>query len=201
MIIGYARVSKDDQNLNRQIDQLMAYGAEKIIQEKFTGTRQRRPGITQLFQTIRAHDVVVVESVSRLGRNTLDILNLIQLLHQKQIKFVSLKEQMDTETPTGRAMLQMMSVIAELERNLLADRVKEGIAASRRRGVTVGRPRIAQEKLDIAIRMYQSGDYSVKEILATNQISSGTFYREVNRLKLKRLKRKDDPSASHNFYF
>ncbi|WP_270758336.1 recombinase family protein [Lacticaseibacillus paracasei] len=198
MIIGYARVSKDDQNLNRQIDQLMAYGAEKIIQEKFTGTRQRRPGITQLLQTIRAHDVVVVESISRLGRNTLDIFNLIQLLHQKQIKFVSLKEQMDTETPTGRAMLQMMSVIAELERNLLADRVKEGIAASRRRGVTVGRPRIAQEKLDIAIRMYQSGDYSVKEILATNQISSGTFYREVNRLKLKKLKRKDDPSASHN---
>lgn len=198
MIIGYARVSKDDQNLNRQIDQLMAYGAEKIIQEKFTGTRQRRPGITQLLQTIRAHDVVVVESISRLGRNTLDILNLIQLLHQKQIKFVSLKEQMDTETPTGRAMLQMMSVIAELERNLLADRVKEGIAASRRRGVTVGRPRIAQEKLDIAIRMYQSGDYSVKEILATKQISSGTFYREVNRLKLKKLKRKDDPSASHN---
>ena len=198
MIIGYARVSKDDQNLNRQIDQLMAYGAEKIIQEKFTGTRQRRPGITQLLQTIRAHDVVVVESISRLGRNTLDILNLIQLLHQKQIKFVSLKEQMDNETPTGRAMLQMMSVIAELERNLLADRVKEGIAASRRRGVTVGRPRIAQEKLDIAIRMYQSGDYSVKEILATNQISSGTFYREVNRLKLKKLKRKDDPSASHN---
>lgn len=198
MIIGYARVSKDDQNLNRQIDQLMAYGAEKIIQEKFTGTRQRRPGITQLLQTIRAHDVVVVESISRLGRNTLDILNLIQLLHQKQIKFVSLKEQMDTETPTGRAMLQMMSVITELERNLLADRVKEGIVASRRRGVTVGRPRIAQEKLDIAIRMYQSGDYSVKEILATNQISSGTFYREVNRLKLKKLKRKDDPSASHN---
>lgn len=198
MIIGYARVSKDDQNLNRQIDQLMAYGVEKIIQEKFTGTRQRRPGITQLLQTIRAHDVVVVESISRLGRNTLDILNLIQLLHQKQIKFISLKEQMDTETPTGRAMLQMMSVIAELERNLLADRVKEGIAASRRRGVTVGRPRIAQEKLDIAIRMYQSGDYSVKEILATNQISSGTFYREVNRLKLKKLKRKDDPSASHN---
>lgn len=198
MIIGYARVSKDDQNLNRQIDQLMAYGAEKIIQEKFTRTRQRRPGITQLLQTIRAHDVVVVESISRLGRNTLDILNLIQLLHQKQIKFVSLKEQMDTETPTGRAMLQMMSVIAELERNLLADRVKEGIAASRRRGVTVGRPRIAQEKLDIAIRMYQSGDYSVKEILPTNQISSGTFYREVNRLKLKKLKRKDDPSASHN---
>ena len=99
---------------------------------------------------------------------------------------------MDTATPTGRAMLQMMSVIAELERNLLADRVKEGIAASRRRGVTVGRPRVPQEKLKIAIRMYRSNEYSVKEILATNQISAGTFYREVNRLKLKKLKRKDE---------
>lgn len=190
MIIGYARVSKDDQNLNRQVDQLQAYGAEKIIQEKFTGTKRQRPGLDQLLQLIRANDVVVVESISRLGRQTLDILNLIQLLHQKQVKFVSLKENMDT--PTGRAMLQMMSVIAELERNLLADRVKEGIAASRRRGVTVGRPRVPQEKLKIAIRMYRSNEYSVKEILATNQISAGTFYREVNRLKLKKLKRKDE---------
>lgn len=192
MIIGYARVSKDDQNLNRQVDQLQAYGAEKIIQEKFTGTKRQRPGLDQLLQLIRANDVVVVESISRLGRQTLDILNLVQLLHQKQVKFVSLKENMDTATPTGRAMLQMMSVIAELERNLLADRVKEGIAASRRRGVTVGRPRVPQEKLKIAIRMYRSNEYSVKEILATNQISAGTFYREVNRLKLKKLKRKDE---------
>lgn len=192
MIIGYARISKDEQNLNRQIDQLTAYGAEKIIQEKFTGTQKKRPGITQLLQTIRPHDVVVVESISRLGRNTLDILNLIQLLHQRQVTFISLKENMDTTTPTGRAMLQMMSVIAELERNLLAERVKEGIQASRKRGVKIGRPRVPQEKLNIAMRMYRSNDYSVKEILATNQISSGTFYREVNRLKLKKLKRKDE---------
>ena len=190
MIIGYARVSKDDQNLNRQIDQLTDYGAERIIQEKMTGTRKERPGITQLLQMIRANDVVVVESISRLGRNTLDILNLIQLLHDKEIKFVSLKENIDTETPTGRAMLQMMSVIAELERNLLADRVREGIEARRKRGVKMGRPRIAQEKLDVAIRMYQSGDYSVKEVLEAAQISSGTFYREVNRLQLKKINTK-----------
>lgn len=79
-----------------------------------------------IIQLILANDVVVVEGISRLGRNMLDILNLIQLLHQKQIKFIYLKENMDTATATGRAMLQMMGVIAELERNLLADRVKEG---------------------------------------------------------------------------
>ena len=102
MIIGYARVSKDDQNLGRQIDQLKNCGAEKIIQEKYTGIKRNRPGIEQLLQTIRKGDIVVVESISRLGRNTLDILNLIQELDQKQIQFVSLKENMNTSTPTGR---------------------------------------------------------------------------------------------------
>lgn len=192
MIIGYARVSKDDQNLGRQIDQLKNFGAEKIIQEKYTGTKRNRPGIEQLLQTIRKGDIVVVESISRLGRNTLDILNLIQELDQKQIQFVSLKENMNTSTPTGKAMLQMMSVIAELERNLLADRVREGIEASKKRGVAIGRPKVPQEKLDIAVRMYKSGDYSVKEIIETNQISTGTFYHEINRLKLRKLNKRTE---------
>ena len=84
-------------------------------------------------------------------------------------------------------MLQMMSVIAELERNLLADRVRKGIEASKKRGVAIGRP-----KIDIAVRMYKSGDYSVKEIIETNQISTGTFYREINRLKLRKLNKRTE---------
>ncbi|HAP5242784.1 TPA: recombinase family protein [Enterococcus faecalis] len=89
-------------------------------------------------------------------------------------------------------MLQMMSVIAELERNLLADRVRKGIEASKKRGVAIGRPKIPQEKLDIAVRMYKSGDYSVKEIIETNQISTGTFYREINRPKLRKLNKRTE---------
>lgn len=190
MMIGYARVSKEEQNLNRQIDQLTAYGAEKIIQEKYTGTRRDRPGIDTLFNILRPGDSLVVESISRLGRNTLDILLLTQELTMKEVQFISLKENMNTATPTGKAMLQMMSVISELERNLLADRVREGIAASQKRGVKMGRPKITQEKLDVAVRMYQSGDYSVKEIVETNQLSLGTFYKELNRRKLSRIKNK-----------
>ena len=142
MIIGYARVSKEEQILDRQIDQLTEYGIERIIQEKYTGTKKDRPGMEQLMQTIRSGDTVVVESISRLGRNTLDILNFLQHLEKENVEFISLKEKMDTSTPTGKAMLQMMSVIAELERNLLAERVKEGIHASRRRGKAIGRPKI-----------------------------------------------------------
>ncbi|EGO2605046.1 recombinase family protein [Enterococcus faecalis] len=190
MMIGYARVSKEEQNLHRQIDQLTAYGAEKIIQEKYTGTRRDRPGIDTLFEILRPGDSLVVESISRLGRNTLDILLLIQELTTKEVQFISLKENMNTATPTGKAMLQMMSVISELERNLLADRVREGIAASQKRGVKMGRPKVPQEKLDVAIRMYQSGEYSVKEIAETNQLSLGTLYKELNRRKLSRIKNK-----------
>ena len=190
MMIGYARVSKEEQNLNRQIDQLTAYGAEKIIQEKYTGTRRDRPGIDTLFNILRPGDSLVVESSSRLRRNTLDILLLIQELTMKEVQFISLKENMNTATPTGKAMLQMMSVISELERNLLADRVREGIAASQKRGVRMGRPKVPQEKLDVAVRMYQSGDYSVKEIAETNHLSLGTLYKELNRRKLSRIKNK-----------
>ncbi|MGG5319180.1 recombinase family protein [Enterococcus sp. AZ072] len=190
MMIGYARVSKEEQNLNRQIDQLTAYGAEKIIQEKYTGTRRDRPGIDTLFNILRPGDSLVVESISRLGRNTLDILLLVQELTMKEVQFISLKENMNTATPTGKAMLQMMSVISELERNLLADRVREGIAASKKRGVKMGRPKVTQEKLDVAIRMYQSGEYSVKEIAETNQLSLGTLYKELNRRKLSKIKNK-----------
>lgn len=187
MIIGYARVSKDEQNLDRQINQLNDYGVEKIIHEKYTGIKKQRPGMDQLIQIIRPEDTVVVESISRLGRNTLDILLFIQQLDHDKIAFISLKENIDTSTSTGKAMLQMMSVIAELERNLLAERVKEGIAASRRRGTAIGRPKVARSKLNMAMRLYNSGDYSVKEITEASKISQGTLYRELNKIKLQKL--------------
>jgi DNA invertase Pin-like site-specific DNA recombinase len=118
MIIGYARVSTVDQNLDRQISMLSEYGCEKIVKEKFTGTIKDRSGLNQLFEVIRKGDTVVVESISRLGRKTLDILTIIQQFEEMGVQFVSLKENMDTRTSTGKAMFQMMCVIAELEREL-----------------------------------------------------------------------------------
>ncbi|WP_281203315.1 recombinase family protein, partial [Cytobacillus kochii] len=103
MIIGYARVSTIDQNLDRQIGMLNEYGCEKIVEEKFTGTVKDRKGLHQLFDVIRKGDTVVVESISRLGRKTLDILNIIQQLEEMGVQFISLKENMDTRTSTGKA--------------------------------------------------------------------------------------------------
>ncbi|MEK4967556.1 recombinase family protein [Cytobacillus sp. FSL R7-0696] len=189
MIIGYARVSTIDQNLDRQIGMLNEYGCEKIVEEKFTGTVKDRKGLHQLFDVIRKGDTVVVESISRLGRKTLDILNIIQQLEEMGVQFISLKENMDTRTSTGKAMFQMMCVIAELERNLIAERVKEGLEASKRRGKTLGRPKLDKEKLTVALRMYDSKEYSIKEIVSATGISQGSLYREVNRRKLEEIKK------------
>ncbi len=149
MIIGYARVSSVDQNLDRQILSLSEYGCEKIVQEKFTGTIKDREGLNSLLDVIRNGDTVAVESISRLGRKTLDILSIIQDFEDIGVKFVSIKENMDTRTSTGKAMFQMMCVIAELERNLIADRVREGLEASKKRGKKLGRPKVDQSKIDV----------------------------------------------------
>lgn len=188
MIIGYARVSKEEQTIDRQLDLLEERGAEEIIQEKMTGTKKERPGIEKLLLITRPGDTVLVESISRLGRNTLDILVLIQQLEEKGIEFISIKENMDTSTPTGKAMLQLMGVIAELERNLIAERIREGLKASQRRGTHVGRPRKDPEIMNVALKMYDSEEYSVKEILKATNIAQGTLYRAINERKLARLK-------------
>ncbi|PEM46682.1 recombinase family protein [Bacillus toyonensis] len=187
MIIGYARVSTFDQNLDRQIHSLREYGCEKIIQEKFTGTIRERQGLIQLFDVIRKGDTVVVDSISRLGRKTVDILHMIQQFEETGIQFISLTENMDTRNPTGKAMLQMLCVIAELERNLIAERVKEGLEASKKRGKKLGRPKIEKEKISIALRMYDSNEYSIKEIIEGTGISQGSLYRAINQRKCEEI--------------
>lgn len=187
MIIGYARVSTFDQNLDRQIYSLTQYGCDKIIKEKCTGMTRDRRGLEKLFDVIRKGDTVVVDSISRLGRKTLDILHMIQQFEETGIQFISLTENMDTRNPTGKAMLQMLCVIAELERNLIAERVKEGLEASKKRGKKLGRPKIEKEKISIALRMYDSNEYSIKEIIEGTGISQGSLYRAINQRKCEEI--------------
>lgn len=118
----------------------------KNHQRKIYWNNSRKTSLVKLFDVIRKGDTVVVESISRLGRRTLDILSIIQQFEETGIQFVSLKENMDTRTPTSKAMLQMMCVIAELERNLIAERVKEGLEASKKRGKKLGILKIRKRK-------------------------------------------------------
>ncbi|MGF9815539.1 recombinase family protein [Bacillus toyonensis] len=152
MIIGYARVSTFDQNLDRQIHSLTQYGCEKIIKEKCTGIIRDRQGLETLFDVIRKGDTVVVKSISRLGRKTLDILHMIQQFE-------------------------------------IAERVKEGLEASKKRGKKLGRPKLEKDKLSIALRMYDSKEYSIKEIVEATGISQGSLYRAINQRKLEEAQR------------
>ena len=106
----------------------------------------------------------------------MDILNIIQQLEETGVQFISLKENMDTRTSTGKAMFQMMCVIAELERDLIAERVKEWLEASKKRGKTLGRPKLDKEKITVALRMYDSKEYSVKWIVSATGVSQGSLY-------------------------
>ncbi|MGD6896100.1 recombinase family protein [Bacillus infantis] len=183
-VIAYARVSTDQQLLDRQLEALDKYGYDALIKEKFTGTKRDREGLNDLMDRVQNGDTVVVESISRLGRKTLDILSIVEELDNRGVTFVSLKENMDTSTSTGKAMFQMMCVIAELERNMIAERVKEGLQSAKNRGKKLGRPKMDTDKVSVALRMYDSGEYTVKEIVKQVGISQGKLYKEINKRKI-----------------
>lgn len=193
MRIAYARVSTDKQELHRQLDALEKVGYDKLIQEKFTGTQKKRAGLDTLFNSVRSGDTVIIESISRLGRKTLDILSTVEELKEQGVEVVSLKENLDTSTPTGQAMFQMMAVIAQLERDLTVQRVNEGLASAKARGVKLGRPIMDKQKVKDALSLYDSGHYSVKDIIRITGISQGSLYRKIKERESKQiLTRKND---------
>ena len=185
MRIAYARVSTDAQELHRKLDALEKVGYGKLIQEKYTGTKKDRAGLQQLLDTVREGDTVIVESISRLGRNTLDILSIIEELDKMGVTFISLKENMDTTSPTGKAMLGMVAVIAQLERDLIAQRTKEGLESAKKRGVKLGRPKLDEQKVQDALKLYDEGNHSIKEIIRLTGISQGKLYKEINKRKIQ----------------
>lgn len=179
---GYARVSTEQQNLARQIDMLKAYGVDYIFNEKITGTKRDRPELLKLLDRIMEGDTVVIESLSRLGRSTKDLIELVELFDKKGVHLVSLKEQIDTSTPAGRLLFTLMSAIAQFERDVIAERTKEGLNAARARGRVGGRPKTDSQKLKQAIKLYQTKQYSIKEIEELTGVKKSTLYRNLSTI-------------------
>lgn len=177
--VGYARVSTADQNLSRQIDMLREHGVDIIFEEKMSGTKRDRPELNRMLAHLSPGDTVVVESLSRLGRSTKDLIELTELLQQKGTQLVSLKESIDTNTPTGKLLFTLMSALAQFERDVIAERTKEGLNAARARGRKGGRPKCDQRKLQQAIKLYNGGLHTVKEIEALTGIKKATLYRAL----------------------
>jgi len=177
--IGYARVSTADQNLERQTDMLRQYGVDCIFQEKMTGTKRDRPELNRLLAHVAEGDTVVVESLSRLGRSTKDLIELVELFHEKGVQLVSMKESIDTSTPTGTLLFTLMSAMAQFERDVIAERTREGLCAARARGRKGGRPKCDTRKVQQAVKLYRSGCHTVTEIEELTGIKKATLYRAL----------------------
>ncbi len=176
---GYARVSTEIQNLDRQMDALKKYGVYIIYNEKMTGTKKDRPELTKMLERMTANDTVVVESLSRLGRSTKDLIDLTELFEQKGVHLVSLKESIDTSTSTGKLLFTLMSAIAQFERDTIADRTREGLRSARARGRKGGRPRVNPGCIQKAVKLYHTKQYSIKEIEELTGVKKSTLYRNL----------------------
>ena len=180
-IFGYARVSTEAQNLDRQTDALKKYGVDTIYNEKMTGTKRDRPELTKMLDRMTEGDTVVVESLSRLGRSTKDLIELTELFERKGVHLVSLKESIDTSSSTGKLLFTLMSAIAQFERDVIADRTKEGLRSARARGRTGGRPKANPDAVRKAVKLYHTGQYSVKEIEELTGVKKSTLYRNLRQ--------------------
>jgi DNA invertase Pin-like site-specific DNA recombinase len=177
MLIGYARVSTDDQNLDLQNDALTAAGCERIYRDKASGAKVERPGLKRALEDIRAGDTLVVWRLDRLGRSLKDLIARAEELEQRGAGLKSLHEAIDTNSSGGRLVFHMFGALAEFERNLVRERTQAGLAAARARGRLGGRRKtLALEQRRHVVALYRSRQHTIKEICRLMGISKPTLY-------------------------
>jgi DNA invertase Pin-like site-specific DNA recombinase len=174
--IGYARVSSVGQNLDSQLDVLKQAGCGKIFTDKMTGSRMDRPGWDSLMAYVRPGDTLVVTELSRMTRSLLNLLETTQRLEQRDVDLVSLRENIDTSTATGRCFLSMMGAIHQMERELRAERAAAGRASAKARGKSGGRPRTDTTKLENARVLYEQTEKTAAEVCAIFDVGRRTFF-------------------------
>jgi DNA invertase Pin-like site-specific DNA recombinase len=180
MKFGYARVSTQDQNLDMQLDALKQLGCEKIFQEKMTTRKRERPQLEELLKQLRTGDTVVVYKLDRISRSTKHLIELSEHFESEGVQFVSIQDNIDTSSPMGRFFFRVMASMAELERDIISERTKSGLEAARARGRNGGRPKTDNKKVELALKMYHSKEYSISEIVKATGVSQATLYRNIN---------------------
>lgn len=180
MILGYARVSTKDQNIDGQQDALTSVGAERIFADTITGTARSRPELDRLLSELRNGDVVVVTKYDRLARSLKDLLEIVEQIQAKGAGFRSLGEDIDTTTPAGRLIFHVFASIAQFERERIVERTKEGLAAARKRGRVGGRPpALSPAQKTEAKRMRDEEHRPIPEIADLFKVSDKTIRRVV----------------------
>ena len=179
MLIGYARVSTNDQNLNLQKEALLKVGCEKIYEDKISGTTKQRPGLDKALDVLRAGDTLIVWKLDRLGRSIKNLISLISDLNSKDIHFKSITDSIDTSTPSGRFFFHIMASLAQMERELIAERTKAGLNAAKKLGRIGGRKRkMTKSKIIAAKKLLDSG-IAPKDVAQNLGVSLATLYRWI----------------------
>lgn len=182
MLVGYARVSTQDQKLDMQIDALKKAGCEKIFSEKLTGTRSDRPEYQALKAFVRTNgeDTVVVYKLDRLGRSLRHLIQEMQYFRESNIGFKSIQENIDTTTSGGKLFFHIFAAMAEFERDVIIERTKTGLEAARARGRLGGRPKkVSASQLEMMKRLYADKNNNIGDICNSFKISKSSLYRLV----------------------
>ena len=189
MIVGYVRVSTIQQNEDRQVDALNKFGVEKIFIDKMSGKDTIRPELQKMMDFVREGDTVVVHDFSRFSRSTKDLLNLVDQLKEKNVQFISLKENIDTTTSSGQFVLTVFAALNELERNNILERQQEGIAIAKKKGVKFGRKpaNINESRFIELYTSWKKGNIKQRMIMEEFGISRSTYNRIVSKFINKGL--------------
>lgn len=180
--LGYVRVSSTTQTTARQDDAMAELGVDRLFVEKASGKNANRPELKKLLEYAREGDTIVVSDISRLARSTRDLLSIVDALNQKQVGFISLKESIDTTSPQGRFILTLFGALAELERENILSRQREGIEAAKARGKKLGRPAMEFPKdWENVYKDWQSSRISPTDAAKKLRLKRPTFYLMAKR--------------------
>ncbi len=181
MLIGYARVSTDDQNLDLQKDALNQAGCERIFTDKLGGAKSERPGLQEALKISRSGDTLVVWRLDRLSRSLKTLIEMVNHLESGNIGLKSLKEAIDTASSSGKLVFHIFGALAEFERNLIRERTKAGLQAARARGRKGGRPKsLSQDKQALAVKLYDEKQHTIAQICEMMGISKPTLYKYID---------------------
>lgn len=179
MLIGYARVSTQDQNLDLQINALNQAGCKRVFEDKISGSRAERPGLAKALDMLREGDTLVVWKLDRLGRSVKHLVDLVGALHQRGVQFKSLTDAIDTTTPSGRFFFHVMASLAEMERELTVERTRAGLQVARQLGRIGGRKRqMTDSKIASARKLLASG-VPPRDVAQNLGVSVPTLYRWI----------------------
>ena len=177
MLIGYARVSTEEQSLDLQVDALRQAGCKQVFTDKVSGSKNDRPGLSKALSQLREGDVLVIWKLDRLGRSVKALVDFVEQLEKREVQFRSLTDGIDTTTPAGRFFFHVMASLAQMERELIVERTQAGLAAARKRGSKMGRKRqMTESKIKSAKKLLAEGT-PPKEVAKDLGVSVPTLYR------------------------